>query len=351
LGGATGWTANPEVFQWVKDRVKPERDQNNRATYRENWWIFGEPRGKFRPSLNGLHRYIATVETSKHRFFTFFDQNVLPDNKLIAIALDDSFFLGVLSSRIHVCWALSSGSHLGVGNDPVYVKTACFDKYPFPLTTDEKKKSIGDLADRLDAHRKRQLDLNPRLTMTDMYNVLEKIKGNEALTESDRIIYDQGLIAVLKEIHDDLDVAVLEAYGLPVDASDSAILTELVDLNSRAADVEKRGIIRWLRPEFQAVGSSGAQPEEPEEGNSANTEAPATKSKNVKQLRWPASIPDQVRLVRGAISNHAGPFNAELLASRFEKKAVKPIVEILETLVLLGQLRKLPRNTYSMIGR
>jgi len=38
-----------------------------------------------------LSRYTATIETSKHRFFTFLDQSILPDNKLIAIASDDSF--------------------------------------------------------------------------------------------------------------------------------------------------------------------------------------------------------------------------------------------------------------------
>ncbi len=59
----------PEVYQWVLERVKPERDQNNRATYRDNWWVFGEPRANLRPALAGLKRYITTVETSKHRFF------------------------------------------------------------------------------------------------------------------------------------------------------------------------------------------------------------------------------------------------------------------------------------------
>jgi hypothetical protein len=59
----------PAVFQWVVERVKPERDQNNRATYRDNWWVFGEPRKEFRPALAGLPRYIATVETAKHRTF------------------------------------------------------------------------------------------------------------------------------------------------------------------------------------------------------------------------------------------------------------------------------------------
>jgi hypothetical protein len=73
----------PAVYQWVAERVKPERDQNNRATYRDNWWVFGEPRKDFRPALAGLPRYIATVETAKHRTFQFLDASVLPDNMLI----------------------------------------------------------------------------------------------------------------------------------------------------------------------------------------------------------------------------------------------------------------------------
>ena len=58
------------------DHVKPERDTNNRQSYRDNWWIHGEARGQFRPALIGLRRYIATVETSKHRFFVFLEASI-----------------------------------------------------------------------------------------------------------------------------------------------------------------------------------------------------------------------------------------------------------------------------------
>ena len=161
----------PAVYQWIYERVKPERDQNNRASYRNNWWIHGEPRAALRPALAGLRRYIATVETSRRRFFVFLDAAILPDNKLVNIALDDAYFLGVLSSRVHVTWALAAGSHLGVGNDPVYVKTACFEKFPFPAATDAQQARIRALAEQLDAHRKRQQAQHPKLTLTDMYNV------------------------------------------------------------------------------------------------------------------------------------------------------------------------------------
>ena len=84
----------PAVYQRVFEHVKPERDQNRRASYRDSWWVFGETRANFRPALQGLERYVATVETAKHRFFVFLDTSILPDNKLVNIALDDAYFLG-----------------------------------------------------------------------------------------------------------------------------------------------------------------------------------------------------------------------------------------------------------------
>ena len=71
-------------------------------------------------------------------------------------------FLGVLSSRIHVTWALHAGGWLGVGNDPVYVKTTCFEKFPFPDATDAQKARIRALAEELDAHRKRPAGASTR---------------------------------------------------------------------------------------------------------------------------------------------------------------------------------------------
>ncbi len=94
------------LFQHILTHVKPERDAiahtKDGATYAKFWWHFGKNRAELRQGLSKLARYIVTVETCKHRFFTFLDQSILPDNKLIAIASDDSFLLGMLSSSIHV---------------------------------------------------------------------------------------------------------------------------------------------------------------------------------------------------------------------------------------------------------
>jgi hypothetical protein len=150
--------------------VKPERDANNRATYRENWWIFGEPRREMRPALSGLIRYIATVDTARHRVFQFLPSDIICDDKNVVVASDDGFVLGVLSSELHVKWSLFVGAKLE--DRPVYPKSQCFDPFPFPEANNIQKQTIRVAAEELDAHRKRALSEHPHLTLTSLYNVL-----------------------------------------------------------------------------------------------------------------------------------------------------------------------------------
>jgi len=328
----------PEVYQRVLERVKPERDHNNRASRRDNWWIFGEPISTFRPALVGLKRYIATVETSKHRFFVFLDESTLPDNKLVNIALDDAYYLGVLSSHIHVTWALAAGSMLGP--TPVYVKTTCFEKFPFPDCTDEQKARIRELAEALDAHRKRQQAQHPTLTITDMYNVLQKLRANVALNEREQLTHAQGLISVLKQIHDDLDASVGAAYGYPANLSDEEILERLVELNAARAAEEHTGHIRWLRPAYQKPAGGIAAAFEPD----TDTAAPAITQKGKQE--WPKTIPEQARAVRQALHAERTGATAAQLAKHFTRARVERVEELLQTLASLGQARETERGRF-----
>ena len=348
-------TKFPEVYQWILERVKPERDQNNRQSYRDKWWIFGEPREDFRPALIGLRSFISTVETSKYRFFVFLDQSILPDNKLINIAVDDACFFGVLSSRVHVCWALATGGVLGP--TPVYVKTKCFETFPFPVATDAQKAKIRDLAEHLDAHRKRQQAEHADLTMTGMYNVLEKLRAGDPLTDTERKIHEQGLVSVLKQLHDDLDAAVFSAYGWPVTLTDQQILEKLVALNAERAAEEAQGKIRWLRPEYQCRGekaqqtqldvpSSGEGPR-PALSKVGGPRGPVGKGAT-KPVRppWPKLLPDQVRLLRENLAAQSTPVNAQTLAKAFTRARVEKVEELLQALVTLGQARLVEGGKY-----
>ncbi len=200
-----------------------------------------EPRPELRPRYAGLPRYIATVETAKHRPFCFLPAAVIPDNKLICIASDDAFHLGVLSSRLHVAWALAAGGRLGVGNDPVYVKTRCFDPFPFPDASPAQRAAIAALAEELDALRRTRLDAHPQLTMTGLYNVLEALRAGRPLTDAERDIHDAGQVSILRRLHDDLDAAVTDAYGWPAGLSAPAIVARVVALNAARRRRRQRG--------------------------------------------------------------------------------------------------------------
>jgi len=173
-------TQHAKLYQWILERVKPLRDQNKRKAYRDKWWIFGEPRSALRRALNGLARYIITLETSKHRFFLFTPSDVIPDHTLFAIGSDNAVLLGTLSSRVHVIWSNTAGSTLE--DRPRWRNKTCFEPFPFPDATKAQQSRIRELGEQLDAHRKRQQELHPKLTMTGMYNVLEKLRSGESLT-------------------------------------------------------------------------------------------------------------------------------------------------------------------------
>ncbi len=329
----------PAVYQHILLTVKPERDENNRASYKDNWWIFGEPRRDLRPALNGLSRYIATVETSKHRVFAFLPDDVIPDNKLIIIGSADAFLLGVLQSRHHVAWMLAQGNWLGVGNDPVYAKTQCFDPLPFPDPTPQQRATIAAIAEELDAHRKARLAAHPHLTLTALYNVLTAIRAGTPLSPAEKDIHDAGQVTILRELHDRLDAAVADAYGWPRDLSDSEIVARVVRLNAERVKEEAAGLIRWLRPEFQAPEE--ARPTARQQTMDVDAEAPIPDA-----ARWPKEEPAQFVALRAALRQ--GPVTARDIARRF-KGAPRGdrLPKMLRTLVALGQARDLGENRFA----
>lgn len=352
----------PAVYQRIADRVKPERDHNNRAAYRDNWWIFGEPRSDLRSALAGLSRYIATVETSKHRFFQFLGADVRPDNMLVAIALDGADRLAVLSSRLHVHWAINLGGWLGAGNDPRYSKTRTFDPFVFPLSTSRR---LAELGERLDAFRKERLEACDFLTITGLYNVLERARELDAgvgapLSEIERNFYEAGQIAILKELHDEIDRETFAAYawsdlgerlvGKPggttpsshksedQEAAEEELLVRLVALNQERAAEEKRGLVHWLRSDFQKLRLArkvkGATQVEADLGEGAIAE----------ELRWPTDGLDQIRAVRDLLGRAGSPISIAALAAAFvgrnTPKRRQRIEQVLDTLVSTGAARR-----------
>ncbi len=338
----------PTVYEHLLRTVKPERDANARPKLKRDWWLFGEPRKTLRAGLVGLSRYIATVETSKHRYFQFLDSSIVPEHKLVVVAVSDAFILGVLGSRIHVTYALRSGSTLE--DRPVYPASVCFQTFPFPDCPEPQKEKIRALAEELDAHRKRAQEKHG-LGLTAIYNVLEKVRANQPLTAKEQLIHDQALVSTLRHLHDQIDAAVAAAYGWPWPLTDEEILARVVALNAERAAEEAQGKIRWLRPEFQApqqtaLGLPSAT--SPSSGARKKPSAAAPKPKKSRaKTPWPAQRAAQVEAVQAALAAAGKPATAKDLAATFARADAKAVAEILSALVTLGRVRRgEARGTY-----
>lgn len=313
----------PAVYQRVLELVKPERDNNNMPFRRDNWCWFGATHEMYRSFTKSVDRYIATPETAKHRWFTFLDKSIRADNMLVCVGSDDAYCLGVLSSKTHVTWALLSGGTLE--DRPRYNKSRCFDPFPFPECSDDLKAKIRDVAEELDAHRKARQAAHESLTLTQMYNVLEKLRAGEPLDEKDEQIKADGLILILKELHDKLDALVFEAYGWSADLTDDEILEKLVALNQKRALEEKVGIVKWLRPEYQIprFGSDVEKERIKHERETARADQTALALDDDLQEMKPRYPTDkeleETAAVMRVLAMRAGPLSSEEIAREFKQ--------------------------------
>jgi len=121
-----------EPFAHIVRTVKPIRLQNNDRIRRTFWWRFGRNGEQLRAALKPVERYINTPRVAKHRLFVWQAMPSVPDTATVAIARADDATFGILHSRFHELWSLRMCTWLGVGNDPRYTPTTCFETFPFP---------------------------------------------------------------------------------------------------------------------------------------------------------------------------------------------------------------------------
>ena len=329
----------PKVYQHLKETVYPVRSKNNDPRLRDYWWRFRRSNEVYFGAIEGLPRFIATVETTKHRIFIFVDKTELLEHGVIGFGSDDAYTLGILSSKIHVHWTLANGGTLE--DRPRYNKDVCFDPFAFPSPSELLKAQIRSAAEELDAFRKKRLAESRTLTLTDMYNVLQKMSEGSELDEGDRQIKDDGLILILQELHEKLDRLVFEAYGWPQTLSDEEILSRLVTLNHERVAEERRGHVRWLRPDYQTprFGKDVDKQATKEEGAQIAADLGLPEPSGRKPS-FPTDPVAQTAAVFAALAAARGSITADELASKFRKaKALeKTIFDVLASLARLGHV-------------
>jgi len=237
-------------FGYVEANVKPYRSTNRDASRREKWWLHGRVGTEIRAAVSGLDRVIISPRVSKYRNFVWMDPRVYCDDATVTIARDDDTTFGILSSVFHEAWALRMCSYMGVGDDPRYTPTSCFDTFPFPeemspdlpsssFATKPEAIAIAAAARDLDSARSRWIN-PPEWTS----RIPEVVPGYP-----DRVLPDGGHEVDLKtrtltnlynlrptwlsNLHLVLDTAVAAAYGWELPLTQEEILAKLFELNEQ----------------------------------------------------------------------------------------------------------------------
>ncbi|HEY0971318.1 MAG TPA: DNA methyltransferase [Gemmatimonadales bacterium] len=332
------------LYDIVRDRVKPERDVKPDRARREFWWRLGRPREQLREALANLPRFIATPETSKHRFFEFFDRSIAPDNSLIVVPSADAFVLGVLSSAAHITWALAAGSRLGIDGTPRYNKGPCFEAFPFPDPTCALRQQIADVAERIDRHRKDALSRSARVGMTAIYNVVDRLRAGEPLSKAERDVHTLAACGTLRDLHEELDHLVAEAYGWSWPEPPALILERLVALHDQRVEEENGGRVRWLRRDYQTA-RFGPGLETSIETLDLTTEAvPATTAATPPP--WPANAVGQIAALRELAAT--APVSVDEAVRRFSGARRDLVARHLETLAILGEVAAVGDGRYGV---
>ncbi len=153
--------------------------------------------------------YLVIPQTSSGRRkyvpIGFLTPNVLVNNKLQVMRDGGLYELGVLSSNVHNSWLRTIGGRFR--EDYTYSVSIVYNTFPWPNTNEIQKRKIEQTAKGiLDARL-----LYPNASLADLYNPL--IMPSE-----------------LKKAHKANDEAVLEAYGLPKNSSETEIVSHLMNL-------------------------------------------------------------------------------------------------------------------------
>lgn len=185
----------PLLIELVRQKVKPQREKDKRASYRNYWWQFAEKRADLMSAIRGMDRVLVNPLYGNHLSFVFMSSHMVFANKLNVMPFSSYSRFGNLQSRLHEVWARFLSSTLK--DDLAYTPSDCFDTFPFILSNTEPIEETGKC----------------------YYEYRSKLMGirNEGLTKTYNRFHDplekSTEIIKLRELHDEMDRAVLRAYG------------------------------------------------------------------------------------------------------------------------------------------
>jgi len=225
-------------FAIVESHVKPYRETVKRKAMKKWWWHYGEKRPGLYNEISELDRVLVISTVTKHINFVFKNTGIVFSNRLCVIAQDDYFTLMILQSSIHFAWITKYSTKRDTRF--IYNTTNVLKNFPIPSYLENSMiNKLSSFSVIFNDFRLLLLD-RMKLGLTQTYNQFHKkdlIREVEALSPKEfqkkygketwnlynhlevkkagNISYEEAvpLIYKLRELHKEMDEAVLEAYG------------------------------------------------------------------------------------------------------------------------------------------
>lgn len=204
-----------EAFERIRDVVKPVREKDNRALYRERWWQYGEPRRKLTANLLKLKHCFGTSRVTKYLNFSACSADLVFSNNVYVFTTERWDKYAIVQSTLHEVWARKYS--MSLKQDLQYSPTDCFHTFAFPCDPAHET-ALAAIGETYHEHR-RALMRDLWLGLTDLYNLfhdpdLTPALVTESLGDRATITGDEGFTRLLRlrDLHRELDQIVLTAY-------------------------------------------------------------------------------------------------------------------------------------------
>ncbi|MEQ9322061.1 MAG: hypothetical protein RIF41_23030, partial [Polyangiaceae bacterium] len=206
LEEARAW---PALLERVETLVRPARMQvrGNRGKAghgKKYWWQYTSRRDGLYEALRKVARCLVVARHTKHLSLAFMPTDRVFSDALCVFAFDEWSVFCTLQSRVHEYWARLLSSSMG--STLRYTATDCLETFPFPKPSPKAKIPwLEEVGERLYTERAGfMVDTDQGLTKT--YNALKDPTVTAKSEHGDRIVH-------LRQLHLDMDRAVLEAYA------------------------------------------------------------------------------------------------------------------------------------------
>ena len=233
-----------QLYNRILKTVKPQRDLVKREAYRKNWWQYAEKCSNLYKKISLKTQVLVVAQVSRTLAFCFVDNNCVFSAKVIVFNFDQYKDFAILQSIFHAEWAWKFCTTMK--SDLSYGPMNIFQTFPFPQNISNKQTNRLELLGEHYHLIRKQIMLDIQLGLTQIYNQfhskklstfkndysksishlligeIEKKYGKETANlvkhfkkgEPKISLFDaiEG-IEKLRQLHVEMDNAVLEAYG------------------------------------------------------------------------------------------------------------------------------------------